>query len=221
MNRAILAIAGCIILAACSSPEDMSGAIGIDSAPSQGEGGTETASETLQRRVAPEAQDVAFKDEEKQGEAQRDFLYTWPRQVSAIPELASKLEAERDKLLAEQKGYYTQALKDCPPEFASCASRTYEVNWQVVADLPRFLSIANNVYAYEGGAHGNSWRGASVWDREAKVSLDPAAFFTTLDLLAEGIGEEACIALNAQRAERRSQRAPNGAVDCVAMDEAT
>ncbi|WP_379922274.1 PdaC/SigV domain-containing protein [Erythrobacter sp. R86502] len=153
--------------------------------------------------AAPDATKVTFSDNASQGEAKREFGYAWPAEVSAVPLLAKQFTAERDKLLAEQKADWTEAIaeygnSDC----IACVNRGFGKTWEVVADLPRFLSLSASFYAYTGGAHGNSAHDALVWDREKNAAIKPAAMFRSPAALQDALGAAWCKALKAQRTKR-------------------
>ena len=103
-------------LAACSSPEEIAAKTGTAAPP------------VPAAPPAPAPDKVAFEDNAKNGEATRDFAYAWPAEVSAIPELAARLTADRDKLLAEQKADWEESLR----EFAgSDSSQSCISEWEV------------------------------------------------------------------------------------------
>lgn len=170
-----LFIAGSLpILLACSSPEEM----GQEIATAQGE----SVEATLKRRVAAGSAPTEFSDNETRGEAERDFAYGWPAQVSAIAPLAEMLESARDDALTAQKTEWEQSVA----EFAdmgciTCINRSYSKNWSVAADTPRFLVVSGETFTYTGGAHGNSTFDALAWDREgddgAGEVMDPVNLF--------------------------------------------
>ncbi|MEM7688029.1 MAG: DUF4163 domain-containing protein [Pseudomonadota bacterium] len=222
MKRRVI-LAACAIVAACSSPEDMSDGIGLAEAdPSAATG--ESAQDALDRRVAADAE--AFSFSETKGDEQtglREFSYSWPRQVSAIPQLAAAFEADYQREIALQRDDWAQAVKDCPEEFASCRNNHFSLEWQVVADTPRFLSLSSNIATYTGGAHGNYGRGAALWDREGEQKLEPEQLFTSPQALGEAIGASACEALNEERAKRRGAPVIRDAGDwstaCVPVED--
>lgn len=204
-------------LLACSSPDEMASEVAG--------AGDESGLDALARQVAADAEAVTFTDNETAGEGLREFSYTWPRQVSAIPALAAQLEAERDRLLAEQKVEWAEAREYCPPESGACLNNTREESWSVVADTERYLSLSANVWTYAGGAHGNYWVSALVWDREEEESLDPLAMFVSAEAFDAAAGEEICQQLNARRAEKRGAPVEAGSDDwanaCVGVEAAT
>jgi hypothetical protein len=184
-----LALAGGAI--ACSSHEEIAETVGV------------TTPATPPAPPAAEPGKVAFTDNAKQGEAARDFSYGWPAEVSAIPPLAARFTAERDALLAEQKADWEQSLREFAGEdCVACVNRSFEKGWEVVADLPRFLSLSASFYVYTGGAHGNGAFDALVWDREAGAALDPKAMFRSPEALQAALGDPWCKALKAERMKR-------------------
>lgn len=215
MVRMAVIVAGAGLLLACSSPEEMGEGIA-------GEDG-ESAQETLERRVAANAEAVEFTDNEEVENGGREFSYAWPAQVSAIPALAAELETRRSAALSEQKTYWDESLESCPADSVACRNASYELEWQVVADLPGFLSLSSNFYSYSGGAHGIYGRSSLVWDRGAGRAQDPVALFASPGALEAAIGEPACTALNRERTERRGAPVNSESGDwfneCVGMDE--
>ena len=184
------------MLAACSSPEDIAAGTGVAKAES-------AAAAPAAAPSAPAPAPAQFTDNAQAGEAKRDFAYSWPAEVSAVPELAARFTAERDKLLAEQKTEWAEAVKEFAGEDCiACTSRSFEKGWEVVADLPHFLSLSASFDLYTGGAHGNGAFDALVWDREAKAAFDPKAMFTSPRALQQALGVAWCKGLKAERQKR-------------------
>ena len=213
-----------VAVAACSSPADMSEDIGVEEAAAV-EPAEESAQATLDRRIAAEAEAFSFSETQGNPETSfREFSYSWPRQVTAIAPLAAAFEKDRQALLAEQKALWAQSKEACPEEFASCRRNFLELEWQVVADTPRFLSLSSTIATYTGGAHGNYGRSSTVWDRAAEEQLDPVHFFTSLAALEEALGAAVCDTLNAERAKRRGASVTPDPDDwssaCVPMEDA-
>jgi hypothetical protein len=184
------AMLAALLLAGCSSPEDVAGA-------------TATAQADADDGAAAKAQAVAFADNAEQDGGTREFVYVWPAHVSAIPALDQRLTAERDKALAEQKSDWETALAEFPgDDCISCKNLSLSKEWKVVADLPRYLSLSADIYLYTGGAHGNSGFEALVWDRAADAAITPAAMFTSEAALQDALGEAWCAALKTEKQER-------------------
>lgn len=203
-KAAAIALVAALTLAACSSPEEVAKDTGT-TAPAA------PAAPAAPSAPTPTAGKVAFTDNAANGEAKREFAYEWPAEVSAIPALAERLTADRDKLLAEQKADWDGALKEFGnSDCIGCVNRDFSKTWEVVANLPRFLSLSYGFYAYTGGAHGNSASGGLVWDREANAAIEPRAFFTSAKAMQDVIGPRWCKALSGAR---RAKMGGEGPVD--------
>ncbi len=215
-------------LTACSSPEEVAEDVGVAQntptppTPSKvGDNGN--AQDDLERRTAAGFKAVNFTEDENSGGGSRDFEYSWPAQVSAIPELTQHLQSERATALEEQKQDWAEMLADAPESCgASCKTNSYGRTWKVVADLPRFLSLSANQYAYTGGAHGNYWFDSLVWDRDAKAVLDPRAMFTSTIALNDAVRDSYCSGLKIEQTERRGGDVDAGIFsDCPKVDDLT
>lgn len=151
----------------------------------------------------PPVQPVVFENSEKRGEYEREFKYNWPAEANAVPELVARFVAERDAALAEQKQDFEEALREfAGQDCVGCINRSYDKEWAVVADLPRFLSLSATIYMYTGGAHGNGNYDALVWDREAGKVLAGADLFTSPAALQGALGDAWCKGLTRERKQR-------------------
>jgi len=169
---------------------------------------------------------VAFEDDARDGDAVREFAYSWPSEVSAIPELANLLRSERDEALAEQKAEWDRSRAEFAGEdCVSCVGRGYEVTWKVAADIPGWLSLTRDLYLYTGGAHGMSGRTSLVWDRANSVGIDGSELFKSAVALENALGAKLCATLNKEREERRGSPVDpqSDAIfeDCPSLDEAS
>lgn len=220
-----------MLLIACSSPQEMSDGVGLGddgAGPTALRSGSELE-RTTGARVAP----VEFKDEEKDGEAARDFTYSWPSEVSFEAPLARLLSDRRRQALAEQKAEWRASVDEFgngtgEDACFSCVNRSYTMNWAVAADTGRFLSIFAESYVYSGGAHGNTGFDALIWDREAGrgqgAALAPADLFTSLDALEKALRVPSCDTLLLMRATKRGPENFNGVDpldDCPSLTELT
>ncbi len=190
-------------LAACSSPEEMGEDVGV--ADTQSGQNVEEIAEAI---GVVDAEPLVFNDDASDGEAERTFSYKWPAQVSAIETLVQRLGAERDQALSEQVTEWQSALEEFGTEGCiSCVNRGFGKEWKVVTDTPRFLSLSADTYVYSGGAHGNSYFDALVWDREgadgAGEALRSFEMFSSDEALSEAIRAPYCASLDAERAKRR------------------
>jgi hypothetical protein len=186
--------------------------------PVQGEG---TAPAAAADPDSPEP--LIFENNEWRDDYLREFKYNWPAAVSAVPALVQRFTAERDAALAEQKQDFEAALRefgggDC----TGCVNRSFEKSWQVVADLPRFLSLSASLYFYTGGAHGNGGYDALVWDREAEAVLAPEDFFVSPAAVQAALGEAWCKGLSRERKKRLGEDySEDGFFPCPEVAELT
>ena len=174
---------------------------------------------------SPEAEAVRFDDDEKRSGGTREFSYSWPVQVSAIPALAGVLEEERDEAFATQKKEWEQSLVDFPGDCVSCKSRGYEKTWQVVANLPAYLSLSADIYEYTGGAHGNYGKQSLVWDKQAEMAFPGIEMFSSPVALENALGARLCDALDRARERKRgvpvNRSSDDPFNDCPGLDEAS
>lgn len=151
------------------------------------------------------------------------FEYAYPAEAGEIPGLAAWLDRRLDRqraALAREAADGREQARDNGFPFNKYSSGTA---WEVVADLPGWLSISANLDSYQGGAHPNYGFDALVWDRANDRALEPVAFFTSAAALDAAMGERLCEALNAERAERRGEPVAEGSDDgfdaCIKPDE--
>ena len=204
---------------ACSSSEDIAQNLGLQAEAVQSVGAPQPpAPPTSSERTE-------FTDTATRNGAEREFSYSWPAAVAAEASLVALLTKERDEALTAQKADWAEMLEvetDMPPG-ASIYNRTDSVEWQSVADTPRFLSLSANGYTYSGGAHGMYGRSSLVWDRAARKAVPAAAMFRSTAALGYAVGGAVCDALDMQREEKRGAPVDRegGAMfdECPAMDD--
>jgi hypothetical protein len=151
------------------------------------------------------------------------FAFSYPQAAGEVEPLARwldrRLDRERDRLAAVADEGRAQARANGFP-FNAYSSETA---WEVVADLPDWLSLSAEISTYEGGAHPNYGFDTMVWDKARDRALEPIAFFTSPDALDRAMGSELCDALNAERSERRGQPVMGGSEElfdeCIKPDE--
>lgn len=203
-NRALIASAVLsglfLLLAACGSDADRDEPVQVEA----GREGDARAAASIPAPVrSPSgkafAQNVALGDNGK-----FEFEYAWPAAADAIPALRQRLDAERQAAYDEAKGEWERADADSPSDCIACRSRGYDKEWQVVTDLPRYLSLSATVYSYTGGAHGMTVFDALVWDRKAGRAIEPIDMFRSAASLDTATQGPFCTALDKERARRRA-----------------
>ncbi|MDD3799305.1 MAG: DUF4163 domain-containing protein [Novosphingobium sp.] len=173
---------------------------------------------------APAPPDVAARTVDVQND-DYTFHYAYPAEAGRIPALKAQLDAEleeaRVKLAKETAEFRAEAEKDGFPY------RPYDqsTDWAVVTDLPGWLSLSAQVYAYTGGAHGNHWFSALLWDKRAGKQRDVLSLFTSKATLEKAIQPAMCDALDRERAKRRGEKIVRDQKDwmsaCITLDDAT
>lgn len=179
--------------AACSSQADYAREAGIEGDPA--------AVATAQSKAQP----VAFENDEERDGGSREFSYAWPAAVSAQPALARLLTEERDRMFAQEKVEWTDALADAPMDCAACRARSFAKQWKVVAETPGWLSLSGQFSTYTGGAHGMYGLESLVWDKARQRAMPGVALFRSPDALEAALGQRLCAALNAERERRRGE----------------
>ena len=169
---------------------------------------------------------VVEKTAEKDG-GTWEFSYQWPAAVSAVPELAEQLGAERDELEKEDRAEWDATLVELASdgECGGCRSRSFTKEWKVVANLPNWLSLSGDLSSYTGGAHGMYGMQSLVWDKQAKTSHKGVELFNSPVALEQGLGARLCDVLNQEREKRRGTAVQPGGDNifdqCPGLDEAT
>ena len=216
MRPALFLIPLALSSAACSSPAEMEQATGVEG---------ETASTRQPSTALPKP--MAFEDSEERGGASREFSYRWPAAVARHAALAKLLTVERDRILAQEKAEWADALADSPEDCAPCRNRSFAKEWKVVAETPGFLSLSGDFSTYTGGAHGNYGLESLVWDKAAQRGLNGIDLFRSPGALEAALGGKLCSGLNSERAKRREEPVPPPTADdtgfnsCPKIAEAT
>ncbi len=191
MRAPLFLISLALSSAACSDRTDYAerGGVATTAAPSaRGEAAAETKAEA--RSIEAETERFAFS-------------YSWPAEVSAIPELAAQMEdrAERMKaaLVAEANADWDGAAgAEWEPRQHSASEE-----WKTVAELPDWISLSGHLASYSGGAHGMYGMESLVWDKRAKAATEGIDMFASPVALEQALGTRLCSALDRARAERR------------------
>ena len=187
-----------LLLAACSSsdeptptPSAKASAAATASDPAPAASASATASARSAGAVSSESDDGVL-----------EFTYKHPAEVGAISELAALIRAEADKARAE-------ARKTALEEQASAKTDGYElhthslgIEWQVVTQTPRFLSLSNSFYSFTGGAHGNYGFEGLVWDRQAGKRMAASDLFVSKAALKAAVLKPFCAGLDAERRKK-------------------
>lgn len=132
-----------------------------------------------------------------------EFSYAYPAEVAAIPALRAALESALAKSRTELASESRTARSDARE--AGFPYRPYgsDTQWTVVTELPGWLSLKVQNYAYTGGAHGMHWFEAQLWDKSRNALVESNTVFVSKPALSAAIRQPFCEALNRERAKRR------------------
>jgi hypothetical protein len=146
-----------------------------------------------------------------------DFDYAYPVQAGHIPALKTWLDADLAKSRAELERSARDGQADAKASGDPFTPYASDTAWQVVTDLPGWLSLSAMVTDFAGGAHPSHGYTALVWDKAAGQRLEPSDLFVSRAALSQAIRAPFCAALDKQRARRRG--APVNRASGDAFDE--
>ena len=214
------ALVALILTAACSSPAEVAEKTGATASATA----TPSASGGEAQSTAEGSAFAYSKTLNEAGGGKMEFSYSWPKQAASDPALAALLKQNLDRDFAETKSGWEGSYKECPADGVSCRNYAHESTYEVVADLPGYLSLSNLFYVYTGGAHGMSGMESLVWDRQAQKAIDGIDLFRSPAALGSAIGPALCTSLNAARVKKGMDPITDdgGVFDsCPGVDEAT
>ncbi|WP_454598716.1 DUF4163 domain-containing protein [Qipengyuania sp. SM2507] len=154
-----------------------------------------------------------------------EFEYSWPGEANSIPALATLLQGRAD-------GARADLVETTREDRAAAAEGDYPYrphsflgDWQLVADIPGWLSLSGTISTYAGGAHPNTGFDSLLWDKSAGVAREPLDLFRSPQNLQNAIARRFCTMLDAERGERRGEPVDRDADDyfsaCPGVEELT
>lgn len=145
------------------------------------------------------AADLAIEDETDTYE----FQFAYPAAAAAIPELKSWFEARREAARRELATSSERDREEAEKSGYPFRPHSFGANWQVVTDLPDWLSLSSEFYTFTGGAHGMSGFNARVWNRKTGTLQRATDLFTSPEALSGALRKRFCKVLDDKRIERR------------------
>lgn len=146
-----------------------------------------------------------------------EFDYSYPAAAAAIPALKARLDADLDQQQAGLAAEARDARKDAKDNGFPFNPWSRSAEWQVVTDLPGWLSLSTLRGDYSGGAHPNYGFDAIVWDKAADGGAGKARkaidLFTSRRALADAVRQPFCAELDRQRRQKRGPDAESSGVD--------
>lgn len=151
------------------------------------------------------------------------FEYSYPQAAGDTEGLAGWLDSRLERERAQLSARAAQGREEASDNGFPFNTYSSETAWEVVADLPDWLSLSASQSYYYGGAHPNYGFDTIVWDKQEGTALEPIAFFTSPEALDRALGPQLCEALNAEREKRRGEPVDEDSDDtfsaCIKPDE--
>jgi hypothetical protein len=152
------------------------------------------------------------------------FAYSYPAAAAAVPALAAWLDERRAAVRAELDRDTAAFRKEARDEGIPYRAYDSTIEWKVVTETPRLLSLSADTYDYTGGAHGSPGFDAIVWDKVAARRLAPTDLFASPAAIQTALGDAFCAALDKARERRRGEpvvRSDDSFSACPKVEEAT
>jgi len=143
------------------------------------------------------------------------FSYSYPAVAGAIPGLKAGLDADLAKQRQRLAKSAAEGKRLAKKEGFDFNPYDYGKGWDVVTDLPGWLSLSAAYSGYEGGAHGYSGFDALLWDKRAGRRLAAIELFLSKRACIDAVRAPFCAALNKERAARRDGEAMELFEDCI------
>lgn len=187
-----------LLLCACSSADTVEGS-------NQDDAADVAATNFLNRMAGAEEERAAPAEpfEESNKTEVLEFLYAWPAQVSAVPDLTAKLRKDMTEGKADALKMAEQDRKSARESGFPFHTHSLETRWTVSADTPRFLALQSSTYSYTGGAHGMTGYKALLWDKARRRETSFQALMTSPKAFADAIHDRFCTGLDKARAVKR------------------
>ena len=147
------------------------------------------------------------------------FDYAYPAEAGNIPELAGLLDRALDRSRERLARQAARAREDARDNGFPYNKFSSAMDWQVIADLPGWLSMSGAISSYTGGAHGNYAMQTLVWDKSTGRAMRGIDLFGSARALEQALGTRYCDALDALREERGVATGENEGVSDAQRDE--
>lgn len=198
-----------LVLAGCGAAAPVAPAESSTAAPSPG---PSAAGSGASPATAAQSGEGRARNEEFESELY-SFSYSYPAEAGAVAGVRAMLYADLEKQRAEIAGQAAEAKRDADKEGYPYRPHSLGTGWEVVANLPDWLSLSAGISSYSGGAHGNFGFDALLWDKRADKLRGPLDLFRSERAFAETVQGALCAELDRQRAEKLGAPVPAGSTD--------
>lgn len=128
------------------------------------------------------------------------FSYSYPATLSTHIQLVKELEARKAKratLFDED----VKSLADSSP----ANNLESQADWEVKSETDRLIVLVSSNYVYSGGAHGNFWSDAIIWDKKIQAEVNFLDLFVDKDATKKAMMPAYCAMLDAERLALRGE----------------
>ena len=132
-----------------------------------------------------------------------EFDYSYPAEAAAIPVLHEWLEADLVKARADLAASAKEGRDEAKESAFPYNPYSLSSAWEVVTDLPGWLSLFALIGSYTGGAHGNYGFDALLWDKAANQRRTATDLFTSKAALKAAVLKPFCAQLTRERVKKR------------------
>ncbi|NCP18517.1 MAG: DUF4163 domain-containing protein [Erythrobacter sp.] len=188
---ATLAVAICLGLGACTSPEELERKTGADGdEASQGAADGDAAAGGEGREISETSDLYAFS-------------FSYPETLGSIPALRDRLDEQANREESDLQRAARKASEDAREEGFPYNRYMVTIEWKLAGQTDKWLSLVENGATYFGGAHGNYGLSSVLWNSGSQRLLEPMMLFESQQALSDALGTRYCDALDAQRMARR------------------
>lgn len=224
MKRTVLVGLVLALAAACTDREAGESAPG-DPTPAATPSATVTAGPAAPS-TAPSSAATPSSGARAVAEETDDFVfdYAYPAAAGDIPELAALLDLRLERARALLADQAARGRREARENGFPYNKYSHGMEWQVVAELPDWLSLSGEQTSYTGGAHGNYGVQSLLWNKPAGAAIRGIDLFTSPQALGEALGQRYCDAVAALRAQRGVPEVVEGDsvfAACPSVDELT
>jgi hypothetical protein len=146
-----------------------------------------------------------------------DFEYSWPSEVGAVPALvrhfAKDMREERKTMLADAREA-SRTRQELPFNFYS-----FYRDLSSAGQSRRFLSLKIKTYEFTGGAHGNTYSEAFLWDRQLRKAVAFSSLLADKQAIARLLRNPFCHRLHNERTRRNGQEMSGVFDDCPKLSD--
>jgi hypothetical protein len=147
-----------------------------------------------------------------------DFEYSWPSEVGAVPALVRHftrdMREERKTMLADARE--ASAAKD---SLMSFARYSFYRDIATAGQSGRLLSLKIKTYEFTGGAHGNTYSEAFLWDRKRQRTVAFAGLLKDQEAIARLLRSPFCRKLHDERTRRNGEEMSGAFDDCPKLTD--